>query len=172
MKGVDQRICRHPDERWRWRMFQIVSGGTAEQHDFPARTQERLKCIECPGFNTNGPNGHDIECFVKLRTWKELFEAGGFNFGIPKAKFAHRFAEEYRLACFNLDHPKSKTVGRELERNCRRSAAGARVEHGAGVVWYIARGNDWLNQQPIDRRIVSFRREPEGRQINLGVPLG
>ena len=84
---------------------------------------------------------------------------------------ANRFAQEHALAGLDFDHPERKVAAGQLERDRRRASARTGIQEGAGVFRNVARGNDRLDDQPIDRLIVAPRDQTVGREIDLGVPF-
>lgn len=172
VEGVDERISGQPRKGRRRRVFKVVLTGAAKKEKFPSWAQEGLKRIERPCFDPHSANGNQIDRFVEFGSWKEFLESGGLNLGVAEREGPNGFAQEHGFARLDFDHPQAEIRTRKLERDRWRAAAGSRVEQSSSILGDISRCHHGLDQEAIDRIVLSLRRQPEGGEVDLRVPLG
>ena len=109
--------------------------------------------------------------FVQLRTREQLFVSTGFHAARsvkPRCRTASRRNADFRAFTSTIVRPNLGTE-RKRQRNGRGAAAGADVHElwttGRGE---MTRGDDRLQQQPVDRLVRILERG----QIDLPVPTG
>ena len=172
MQGVNQRVAGHPRQRRRRFRFDGARSRSPEEEDLAAGLEEGLQREQRSGFNANSTHGHQVERLVKFWPWQQLFESRGLDLCVAKGEGANRLSEEHGFSSLHFHEPYVEVGTGELERNSRGSAAGAGVKQSAGVLWHVPRSDNRFNQEPINGLVRAVLGQAEGREVDLGVPLG
>ena len=158
VERIDQRIGRHPGERRRRRIFEVALAGAAEEQEFSAGPQERLKRIE----RSISIRTARIETRSSA-SWSSARGSSSSNRDVStsasrRPEGSNRFPQEHGLARLDFDHPQREVAAGELERDGRRAAAGAGIEQRPRVLRDVSRGDHRFDQQPIDRLVFALGR--------------
>lgn len=150
----------------------MSSAGTAEEKQVAARFEKRLQRDQGFRLNADGSDRDEVKALVKLRPRQQFFETRGLDVDIDETEIADGLPQKNRLSGFRLHQAKVQR-GRsgELQRNRRRPASGTDVQRAPRVGSDVPRGDDRLDQEPIDRVVLTTRGQPKRREIDLCVPL-
>ena len=170
MERVDQRVRGEPSQGAAAASPRVRSAGAAEEKEFSAGTQERLERLERPGLDPHGADRDEVERLVELGARQQLLESRGLDLGVPEpsARTASRRNTALRVLTSTI---RSARCGGKLERDRRRTAARSGVEQRPRIFGDVSRRDHRFDQQPIDRVVFSFRRQPERREVDLRVPF-
>ena len=152
----------------------IVSIGTAGSGSSPgprnrrqsaARLQERLRRHQRAELNPHRANRHDVAALVDRRVRQELLEPPALDAHVRELQLPHRLAEERALADLRFDHAQRCVRNLDLQRNGRRSAAGADVQDGSGALQDPG-GRHRLEDQAVDGLVAIV----QGGEVHPRVP--
>ena len=139
----------------------VGPGRGSEEQDPAAEAKEGLDAVQELLLHPNGPHTHEVLRLVQFGPRQQVLCPGRFHRRVRQVQVAGGLSQECRLPSLRLDHDQLKGGNRELQRNGRRTPAGADVDQARARPevrtmavtrgsMQVPRGNQRLDEQPVD----------------------